>query len=152
MDKVPIGIQRIRELLPHRYPMLMIDRVVELSLEHVLAEKMITANEPCFTGHFPDQPIFPGVLMIEAMAQAGGIWAMNALPENQGMKTVLVGIDEARFRRQVGPGDVLRLLVRPIRARPKMVRFAASASVAGETVAEALLLAAFVKWDTEGGT
>jgi 3-hydroxyacyl-[acyl-carrier-protein] dehydratase len=75
---------------------------------------------------------------------------MNALPENQGMKTVLVGVDEARFRRQVGPGDVLRLLVRPIRARPKMVRFAASASVAGETVAEALLLAAFVKWDTEG--
>jgi len=150
MDKVPIGIQRIRELLPHRYPMLMIDRVIELSLEHVLAEKMISANEPCFTGHFPDQPIFPGVLMIEAMAQAGGIWAMNALPENQGMKTVLVGVDEARFRRQVGPGDVLRLLVRPIRTRPKMVRFAATASVGGETVAEALLLAAFVKWETEG--
>jgi beta-hydroxyacyl-ACP dehydratase FabZ len=150
MDKVPIGIQRIRELLPHRYPMLMIDRVIELSSEHVLAEKLISANEPCFTGHFPDQPIFPGVLMIEAMAQAGGIWAMNAMPENQGMKTVLVGVDEARFRRQVGPGDVLRLLVRPVRARSKMVRFAASASVAGETVAEALLLAAFVKWDTEG--
>jgi beta-hydroxyacyl-ACP dehydratase FabZ len=150
MDKVPIGIQRIRELLPHRYPMLMIDRVIELSAEHVLAEKLVSANEPCFTGHFPDQPIFPGVLMIEAMAQAGGIWAMNAMPENQGMKTVLVGIDEARFRRQVGPGDVLRLLVRPTRARPKMVRFAATASVGGETVAEALLLAAFVKWETEG--
>ncbi len=150
MDKVPMGIARIRELLPHRYPMLMIDRVVELSEQHVLAEKLISASEPCFTGHFPDQPVFPGVLIIEAMAQAGGIWAMNALPENRGMKTVLVGVDEARFRKQVVPGDVLRLLIRPLRARAKMVRFAGTATVAGETVAEAVLLAAFVKWDTEG--
>ena len=149
MDKLPIGIQRIRELLPHRYPMLMIDRVVELSEQHVLAEKLISANEPFFTGHFPDQPVFPGVLILEAMAQAGGIWAVNAMPENLGMKTVLVGVDEARFRRQVVPGDVLRLLVRPVRARPKMVRFAASASVGGDAVAEAVLLAAFVSWQAE---
>ena len=152
MDKVPMGIGRIRELLPHRYPMLMIDRVVELSEQHVLAEKLISANEPCFTGHFPDQPVFPGVLIVEAMAQAGGIWAMNALPENRGMKTVLVGVDETRFRKQVVPGDVLRLLVRPLRARPKMVRFAGTATVGGETVAEAVLLAAFVNWETEAGT
>jgi len=149
MDKLPMGIQRIRELLPHRFPMLMLDRVIELSAQHVLAEKLISANEPCFTGHFPDQPIFPGVLIIEAMAQAGGIWAMNALPENRGMKTVLVGVDEARFRRQVVPGDVLRLLVRPLRARAKMVRFAGTATVGGDTVAEAVLLAAFVNWQTE---
>ena len=149
MDKLPMGIGRIRELLPHRFPMLMIDRVVELSEQHVLAEKLISANEPCFTGHFPDQPVFPGVLIIEAMAQAGGIWAMNALPENLGMKTVLVGVDEARFRRQVVPGDVLRLLIRPLRARPKMVRFAGTATVGGETVAEAVLLAAFVTWEAE---
>jgi len=149
VDKLPIGIQRIRELLPHRYPMLMIDRVVELSEQHVLAEKLISANEPFFTGHFPDQPVFPGVLILEAMAQAGGIWAVNAMPENLGMKTVLVGVDEARFRRQVVPGDVLRLLVRPVRARPKMVRFAASASVGGDAVAEAVLLAAFVSWQAE---
>jgi 3-hydroxyacyl-[acyl-carrier-protein] dehydratase len=129
--------------------MLMLDRVIELSEQHVLAEKLISANEPCFTGHFPDQPVFPGVLIIEAMAQAGGIWAMNALPENRGMKTVLVGVDETRFRRQVVPGDVLRLLIRPLRARPKMVRFAGTATVGGETVAEAVLLAAFVNWDTE---
>ncbi len=144
-----MDIQRIRELLPHRYPMLMLDRVIELSAQHVLAEKLISANEPCFTGHFPDQPIFPGVLIIEAMAQAGGIWAMNALPENLGMKTVLVGVDEARFRRQVVPGDVLRLLIRPLRARAKMVKFAGTATVGGDTVAEAVLLAAFVKWDSE---
>ncbi len=146
-----MGIERIRELLPHRFPMLMIDRVVELSEQHVLAEKLISANEPCFTGHFPDQPIFPGVLIIEAMAQAGGIWAMNALPENVGMMTVLVGVDETRFRRQVVPGDVLRLLVRPLRVRPKMVRFAGTATVGNEAVAEAVLLAAFVKWDAEEG-
>ena len=149
MDKVPMGIARIRELLPHRYPMLMLDRVIELSAQHVLAEKLISANEPCFIGHFPDQPVFPGVLIVEAMAQAGGIWAMNAMPENLGMKTVLVGVDETRFRRQVVPGDVLRLLVRPLRARSKMVRFAGTATVAGETVAEATLLAAFVNWQTE---
>jgi len=149
MDKLPMGIGRIRELLPHRFPMLMLDRVVELSEQHVLAEKLISANEPCFTGHFPDQPVFPGVLIIEAMAQAGGIWAMNALPDNVGMKTVLVGVDEARFRRQVVPGDVLRLLIRPLRARPKMVRFAGTATVGGETVAEAVLLAAFVTWEAE---
>jgi len=149
MDKLPMGIGRIRELLPHRFPMLMLDRVVELSEQHVLAEKLISANEPCFTGHFPDQPVFPGVLIIEAMAQAGGIWALNALPENVGMKTVLVGVDEARFRRQVVPGDVLRLLIRPLRARPKMVRFAGTATVGGETVAEAVLLAAFVTWEAE---
>ena len=149
MDKLPMGIGRIRELLPHRFPMLMLDRVVELSEQHVLAEKLISANEPCFTGHFPDQPVFPGVLIIEAMAQAGGIWAMNALPENLGMKTVLVGVDEARFRRQVVPGDVLRLLIRPLRTRPKMVRFAGTATVGGETVAEAVLLAAFVTWEAE---
>ena len=152
MDKVPMGIARIRELLPHRYPMLMLDRVIELSEQHVLAEKLISANEPCFTGHFPDQPVFPGVLIIEAMAQAGGIWAMNALPGNRGMKTVLVGVDEARFRRQVVPGDVLRLLIRPLRARAKMVRFAGTATVGGETAAEAVLLAAFVSWETEAET
>ena len=150
MDKTPIGIERIRELLPHRYPMLMIDRVVELSEQHVIAEKLISANEPVFTGHFPDRPVFPGVLILEAMAQAGGIWALNTMPENRGLMTVLAGIDEVRFRRQVVPGDVLRLEVRPVRARPKMVRFSGRASVANETAAEALLLAAFVNW-TAGG-
>jgi beta-hydroxyacyl-ACP dehydratase FabZ len=152
MDKVPMGIGRIRELLPHRFPMLMIDRVLELSEQHVLAEKLISANEPCFPGHFPDQPVFPGVLIIEAMAQAGGIWALNAMPENRGLKTVLVGVDEARFRRQVVPGDALRLRIHPLRARGKMVRFGGTATVGGETVAEAVLLAAFVNWESEGGT
>lgn len=150
MDKAPIGIDRIRELLPHRYPMLMIDRVIELSEQHVLAEKLVSANEPVFTGHFPDKPIFPGVLIIEAMAQAGGIWALNTMPENRGLMTVLAGIDEVRFRRQVVPGDVMRLEMRPIRARPKMVRFSGKATVDGEVAAEAVLLAAFVNWKPEG--
>lgn len=149
MDKTPIGIERIRELLPHRYPMLMIDRVIELSEQHVLAEKLVSANEPVFTGHFPDRPIFPGVLILEAMAQAGGIWALNTMPQNRGLMTVLAGIDEVRFRRQVVPGDVLRLEVRPIRSRPRMTRFSGKATVDGELAAEAVLLAAFVNWQPE---
>jgi 3-hydroxyacyl-[acyl-carrier-protein] dehydratase len=150
LDKTPIGIARIRELLPHRWPMLMIDRVIELSQEHVVAEKLISAGEPVFQGHFPDRPIFPGVLILEAMAQAGGIWALNTMPENRGLMTVLAGIDDVRFRRQVVPGDVMRLEVRPIRARPKMVRFAGKATVGSEVAAEAVLLAAFVNWSPEG--
>ena len=76
MSKAPLNIQQIRELLPHRYPMLMLDRVLEISEERVIAEKLVSANEPHFRGHFPDRPIMPGVLILEALAQAAGIWAM----------------------------------------------------------------------------
>ena len=145
-----MDIHEIRHQRPHRYPISLVGRVLEIKPgKRIVALKNVSINEPVFMGHFPHYPVMPGVLIIEAMAQAGGIWAMNALPENRGMKTVLVGVDEARFRRQVVPGDVLRLLVRPLRTRPKMVRFSGTATVAGETVAEALLLAAFVKWETE---
>jgi 3-hydroxyacyl-[acyl-carrier-protein] dehydratase len=124
--------------------MLMVDRVTELSEQHVRAEKLISASEPALAGHFPGRPIFPGVLIIEAMAQAAGIWAMSVAPQHQGKLMVLAGVDEVRFRKQVVPGDLLELEVRPLHVRSSMVRLAAKASVANEPVAEAVLLAAFL--------
>jgi 3-hydroxyacyl-[acyl-carrier-protein] dehydratase len=149
LDKAPFGSERIRELLPHRHPMLMIDRVLELGENYVLAEKLVSSAEPALAGHFPGQPIFPGVLILEAMAQAAAIWAMSAGTVRTGMLCVLAGVDGARFRRQVVPGDVLRLEARALAARSKLVKIEAKASVAGEVVAEAVLLAAFV--DKIGG-
>ncbi len=149
MDKTPFGSERILELLPHRFPMLMIDRVLELGENFVRAEKLVTANEPALAGHFPGQPIFPGVLIIEAMAQAAAIWAAVNSASKERKLSVLAGVDGARFRRQVKPGDVLHLEARMLAARSKLVKLEAKASVGGEIVAEAVLLAAFVS--KEGG-
>ncbi len=151
MDKAPFGSERIRELLPHRHPMLMIDRVLELGENYILAEKLVSSAEPALAGHFPGQPIFPGVLIIEAMAQAATIWAISTGSVKAGLLCVLAGVDGARFRRQVVPGDVLRLEARALAARSKLVKIEAKASVAGESVAEAVLLAAFVPRNAEGG-
>jgi len=149
LDKTPFGSERILELLPHRFPMLMIDRVLELGENFVRAEKLVTANEPALAGHFPGQPIFPGVLIIEAMAQAAAIWAAVNSASKERKLSVLAGVDGARFRRQVKPGDVLHLEARMLAARSKLVKLEAKASVGGEIVAEAVLLAAFVS--KEGG-
>jgi 3-hydroxyacyl-[acyl-carrier-protein] dehydratase len=130
--------------------MLMIDRVVELGENYVRAEKLITGNEPVLQGHFPGRPIFPGVLIIEAMAQTAGIWAAVASPPLRDKLSVLAGIDGARFRRQVMPGDVLVLEARALAARSKLIKIEAKATVGGEIVAEAEIMAAFVP--KEGGT
>lgn len=151
MDKAPFGSERIRELLPHRHPMLMIDRVLELGENYILAEKLVSSAEPALAGHFPGQPIFPGVLIIEAMAQAAALWAMSSGSVRAGMLCVLAGVDSVRFRRQVVPGDVLRLEARALAARSKLVKIEAKASVASEPVADAILLAAFVPRSAEGG-
>ena len=143
-EKAPFGIERILELLPHRPPFLLVDRVLELAENYVLAEKLVSASEPALGGHFPGRPIFPGVLIIEAMAQAAGIWLASTSPERRTQLSMLAGVDGARFRRQVVPGDVLRLEARALAARSKLVKIEAKASVAGEPVAEAILLAAFV--------
>jgi beta-hydroxyacyl-ACP dehydratase FabZ len=147
VEKPPFGIERILELLPHRAPMLMIDRVLEIGEDYIRAEKLVSAAEPVFAGHFPGNPIFPGVLIIEAMAQAAGIWASLSVPALHGKLSVLAGVDEARFRRQVRPGEVLQLEARALAARSKLAKFEAKASVGGEPVAEALLMAAFVPKD-----
>jgi beta-hydroxyacyl-ACP dehydratase FabZ len=149
MAKVELGIEQILELLPHRYPMLLLDRVLEISDMHVVAEKFVTINEPFFQGHFPEHPIMPGVLVIEARAQAAGIGVCYSEPSAREKSLVLAGVTKARFRRPVLPGCILTLQVRQLRRRRDIFRIEGIARVDGDTVAEAELMAALVRWDED---
>jgi 3-hydroxyacyl-[acyl-carrier-protein] dehydratase len=136
---LPLDAADIMRIIPHRYPFLLIDRVVELEPgQRVVAIKNVTANEPQFTGHFPDRPIMPGVLMVEALAQAGAV-AVLSLPEYRGKLALFAGIDECRFRRTVLPGDQLRLEVTLEKLRGVFGRGRAVASVGGEVAVEATI-------------
>jgi beta-hydroxyacyl-ACP dehydratase FabZ len=150
MQKAVMEIDEIRRLLAHRYPMLMVDRVLQISDQELLAIKLVSANEPFLQGHFPHLPVMPGVLILEALAQAAGMWLLSSQPDTRKLMPVLSGIDKARFRRPVRPGDVLHLHVRIDRARTRVIRFEGTASVDGETVAEATMLANLVEWGAEG--
>ncbi|KXS39690.1 3-hydroxyacyl-ACP dehydratase FabZ [Modicisalibacter tunisiensis] len=140
-----MDINEIREYLPHRYPFLLVDRVVELELgESIVARKNVSINEPFFNGHFPHHPIMPGVLIIEAMAQACGILGfktVNKLPAD-GYVYYLVGSDNVRFKRPVMPGDQLRLEARVVRAKRGIWKFECSATVDGEVACEAEIICA----------
>ncbi len=151
VSKALLGIEEIRELLPHRYPILLVDRILEMDDGSVLAEKLISVNEPVLQGHFPGRPIFPGVLILEALGQTACVWAKRMRGGFEGLEPVLVGIDSARFRRPVVPGDVLQLVVRVLRQRGSMFRFEGVAKVEGELAAETTLLAAFVRLEESGG-
>ena len=131
--------------LPHRYPFLLLDRVVEfVRSERIVALKNVTINEPFFTGHFPDAPIMPGVLIIEAMGQAGGVLVIESTPpENRGKLIYFMGFDRVRFRKPVVPGDQLVLELKILKLRSKVVKMEGVARVDGEVVAEAQLLAAY---------
>jgi len=136
---LPLEAAEIMRIIPHRYPFLLIDRVVELEPgKRVVAIKNVTANEPQFTGHFPDRPIMPGVLMVEALAQAGAV-AVLSLPEYAGKLVLFAGIDECRFRRTVLPGDTLLLKVELEKLRGVFGRGRAVASVDGEVAVEATI-------------
>src|SRR3954468_5294257 len=99
----------IRDILPHRYPMLLVDRILELEPERIVGIKNVTANEPHFTGHFPDFPVMPGVLIVEAMAQCAGVLVLKNMPDRANKLVLLVAIENARFRKPVVPGDTLRM-------------------------------------------
>ena len=123
----------IESVLPHRYPMLMVDRVLELVPdESIVAIKNVTVNEPFFRGHFPQKPVMPGVLIIEALAQAAGLLLLYTRPELHGRVIYFVGIEKARFRRPTLPGDQLSLEVEILRARRNHARFSCRAVVDGE--------------------
>jgi len=137
-----LDIQAIKEILPHRYPFLQIDRVLDHEPgEFLTAIKNVTFNEPCFQGHFPKIPVFPGVLIIEAMAQAAAILGCAMMEEvhDDGIY-YLVGVDKARFKKTVHPGDQIRLDIKFIKLRKNIWRFSATASVDDKIVATAELL------------
>jgi 3-hydroxyacyl-[acyl-carrier-protein] dehydratase len=148
---LPLEAADIMRLLPHRYPFLLVDRVIELEPgKRIVAIKAVTANEPQFTGHFPDRPIMPGVLMVEALAQAAGI-AVITLPEYRGKLGLFAGIDECRFKRMVVPGDTLRLEATVEKLRGVFGRVRAVASVDGEVAVEATVSIIFPRDQQLGG-
>jgi 3-hydroxyacyl-[acyl-carrier-protein] dehydratase len=136
---LPIEAAEIMRILPHRYPFLLVDRIIELEPgKRVVAVKNVTTNEPQFTGHFPDRPIMPGVLLVEALAQAGAV-AVLSLPEYAGKLALFAGIDECRFRRTVLPGDQVVLKIEVEKLRGMFGRARGVASVDGEVAAEGLI-------------
>jgi beta-hydroxyacyl-ACP dehydratase FabZ len=147
-----VGLHEIQEVLPHRYPFLLVDRIVEMEMgKRVVGLKNVTINEPFFVGHFPGYPIMPGVLILEAMAQVGGFLLMRTLGARAEQKVLyFTGIDAARFRRPVVPGDQIRFEVDFLQLRRQMCRMKGMALVDGKLAAEAELSAVVVPRDSEG--
>lgn len=143
---LPLTYEDIIKILPHRYPFLLVDRIIELELnKRVVGIKNVTANEPFFQGHFPNNPIMPGVLIIEAMAQVGGVLArmsiLDALDRETRDSIFFVSMDGVKFRRPVIPGDQIRFELVPLRTGSRIWKMAGKASVDGELAAEAVLVA-----------
>ena len=135
-----LDIDAIREVLPHRYPFLLVDRIEELEAERVVGIKNVTVNEPFFAGHFPDYPVMPGVLIIEAMAQVAGVLVLSGIPDRKSKLVLLAGVDGAKFRKPVRPGDQLRMEMKILRSRASMAKVSGIATVDGAIVAEAEIL------------
>jgi len=140
IEKTTMDIVEIMAILPHRYPFLLIDRVVEMERKtRIVAIKNVSVNEPHFVGHFPDYPIMPGVLQVEAMAQAGGALLLTEIPDREDKLMVFTGIEEARFRRPVLPGDQLRIEVTVVNWRSRAVKMAGVITVDGKVVSDATI-------------
>jgi beta-hydroxyacyl-ACP dehydratase FabZ len=135
-----MDIQAIREILPHRYPMLMVDRIEELEEERIVGIKNVTINEPFFVGHFPDFPVMPGVMILEAMAQVAGVLVLNSIPDRKSKLVLLASVEQAKFRRPVRPGDQLRIEMKVTKRKTTIAKMHGSAMVEGVVVAEAEML------------
>ena len=131
-----LDINDIREILPHRYPFLLVDRIVEIDAERIVGIKNVTANEPFLQGHFPDFPVMPGVLIVEAMAQTAGVLVLKGMEDRHNKLVLLVAIENARFRRPVVPGDTLRMEMKVIKRKASVAKMAGVATVDGVVVAE----------------
>ena len=132
-----MDINEIRAILPHRYPFLLVDCIVEMEAERIVGIMNVTANEPFFQGHFPDFPVMPGVLIVEAMAQTAGVLVLKSIPDRAKKLVLLVAVENAKFRRPVVPGDQLRMEMSVIKRKASVAKMAGKATVNGVVVAEA---------------
>ncbi len=135
-----MDVQEISALLPHRYPFLMVDRIIEIQNDSIVGLKNVTVNEPHFTGHFPGFPVMPGVLIIEAMAQVSGILVGKMAPHTRGRIMYLAAVENAKFRKPVVPGDQLRIEMKMLRLKHAVAKIQGIAKVDGQVVAEATLM------------
>ncbi len=140
-----INIDEIMKVLPHRFPFLLVDRILELEEnKRIVGIKNVTINEGFFQGHFPKTPIMPGVLIIEAMAQVGGILLLRTIPDRENKLVYFMGIDQAKFRKPVLPGDQLRFEVEVLRLKSRVCKMQGKAYVGEELVAEAIIMSSMV--------
>ena len=141
--ETPLDVRKIMRYLPHRYPFILVDRILELDPnKSITGLKNVTINEPFFQGHFPSAPIMPGVLILEAMAQVGGVLAISSLPESgKGTLMYFMGLDQVKFRKPVVPGDQLIMELEVLKQRAKIMKLAGVAKVDGQIVAQAQLMA-----------
>jgi len=135
-----LDIQAIREILPHRYPMLLVDSILELEEERIVGIKNVTINEPFFQGHFPEFPVMPGVLIVEAMAQVAGVLVLKNIPDRKNKLVLLASVEAAKFRRPVLPGHQLRIEMKVTKRKASVAKMYGQATVDGVVVAEAELM------------
>jgi beta-hydroxyacyl-ACP dehydratase FabZ len=139
-----LDIEAISKLLPHRYPFLLVDRILEMEDMRIVGIKNVTINEPHFTGHFPGYAVMPGVLIIEAMAQTAGVLVLSKIADREKKLVFLASVEEAKFRKPVVPGDQLRLEVTIVKLKPSVAKLRCEATVEGARVAEADLVCTLV--------
>ena len=140
-----MDVVEIQRILPHRYPFLLVDRILEIEPgKRIVGIKNVTVNEEFFQGHFPGKPVMPGVLIVEAMAQVGGVLLLQDVPDRENKLVYFMGIDEARFRKPVVPGDQLRFELEVLRLKSSTCKLQGKAFVDGQLVAEAVIMSAMV--------